>query len=288
MDIDRVRYFHTFVETGSLVDASEILHISQPALSKALKKLEQEVGLKLLAQEGRGLKLTPAGHNFKKETSSLLQQWLAVSKKIKLSELRMPLKIGSFEVFTTYFLSKLIHSIDFEALELYEFGPGQLETAIADGIIDVGITYVPIPKAGVEFIEITKINMSIFGLKKFKAIPLSELPFVIPLSPVEGTPSKVTGLDGWPDHKHQRVVKYRVTMMESALELCRQGLCVAYLPQFVIELHNKNVLPELRLVEYKSPISNKDRMQSVFIVKQKQTEESDIYRNIAKCLRSLS
>ena len=65
MDIDRVRYFLTFVDTGSLVKASEVLHVSQPALSKALKVLEVEVGLKLLEADGRGLKLTESGKRFR-------------------------------------------------------------------------------------------------------------------------------------------------------------------------------------------------------------------------------
>ena len=81
MDIDRVRYFNTFAETGSLVRASEILHVSQPALSKALKTLEGEVGLRLLESDGRGLKLTEAGKRFRDETRPLLTEWINVSKK---------------------------------------------------------------------------------------------------------------------------------------------------------------------------------------------------------------
>lgn len=288
MDIDRVRYFHVFSETGSLVKASEILHISQPALSKALRLLEHEVGAKLLEADGRGLRLTSAGLLLKKETASLLEHWLQVPKKITDGESLIPTKIGSFEVFTTYFLGHLIKYTELEALELHEYGPGQLEQAVADSFVDIGITYVPIPKAGIEFVEVTKIRMGIFGLKKFKNTRLSELPFAVPLTPMEGTPSKVIGLDGWPDHKVQRTIKYRVTMMESAMELCRRGLCVAYLPEFVVELHNKNVLPEFKLIEHESPIILKDRLQSVFLIQRKQNSETTLVRQIAKCLRSLS
>ena len=104
MDIDRVRYFTTFAETGSLVKASQILHISQPALSKALKTLEVEVGMCLLEADGRGLKLTEAGKRFRDETRPLLMEWMNLSKKLQDHESWKPSRIASFEVFTTYFL----------------------------------------------------------------------------------------------------------------------------------------------------------------------------------------
>jgi len=72
MNIDRVRYFSVFAETGSLVSASEILRISQPALSKALKVLESEVNLKLVESDGRGLRLTESGKRFRDQTNPLL------------------------------------------------------------------------------------------------------------------------------------------------------------------------------------------------------------------------
>jgi DNA-binding transcriptional LysR family regulator len=60
MNMDRVRYFCVVANCGSLVKALEILRISQPALSKAVRVLEEEVGLKLLEREGRRLRLTEA------------------------------------------------------------------------------------------------------------------------------------------------------------------------------------------------------------------------------------
>ena len=287
MDIDRVRYFHIFSETGSLVKASEILHISQPALSKALKLLEHEVGVKLIEADGRGLRLTDTGITFRKETSSLLDKWLQLPKLIRSQTSQAATKIGSFEIFTTYFLESLTKFVGLENLELHEFIPGKLEDAIINSTVDVGITYVPIPKPGIEFIEVAKIRMGVFGVKKYKNSSWSELPFAAPLSPIEGTPSKVVGLDGWPDHRFPRNIKYRVTLMESALELAREGYCVAYLPEFIISSHNKKVLPEYKLVEISSPVPKKDRNQSVFLIYRKLTNESQLVRQIAKCLRSL-
>lgn len=288
MDINRVRYFTTFAETGSLVKASEILHISQPALSKALKTLEAEVGVRLLEADGRGLKLTAAGKRFRDECHPLLNQWMNISKKIRDQQTWKPSRICSFEVFTTYFLGHLLNYVELENLELHELGPGKMEQAVADGKVDLAITYNPVPKAGIDFIEITKIKMGVFGIDHFKNKKFAELPFVIPLQPAEGTPSKVVGLDGWPDHLFERNVKYRVTMMESAMSLCREGRAVAYLPEFVAHLHNKKMQPEFRLRELKQPLSEKEGKQSVYLIRRQGSEESAIERQIAKSLRALA
>lgn len=287
MDIDRVRYFTTFAETGSLVKASEILHISQPALSKALKTLEAEVGLSLLEADGRGLKLTEAGKRFRDECAPLLNDWLNISKKVRDHQSWKPSKIASFEVFTTYFLGHVLNYVELENLELHELGPGRMEQAVADGRVDLGITYNPVPKAGVDFIEVSKIRMGVYGVEAFKTKKFSELPFVIPLHPAEGTPSKVVGLDGWPDHLFERTVKYRVTMMESALSICREGHAVAYLPEFVVQLHNKKMQPEYRLRELKQPLPEKDGQQSVYLIRRHGAEETTLERQLAKSLRNL-
>lgn len=286
MDIDRVRYFHVFAETGSLVKASEVLHISQPALSKALKLLEQEVGVKLLEAEGRGLRLTKSGQTLLKETYSLLEQWQHVADKVKLGEITTPIKIGTFEVFSTYFLRRMNEHVELTSLELHEYGPAKLEQAILDGIVDIGITYLPIPKSGIEFTEVTKVKMGVYGIKKLLNTKFDEIPFVVPTQG-EGIPTKVTGQDGWPDHKFKRLIKYRVGMMESAMELCREGLCIVYLPSFVVEIHNQMILPEYRLVEFPCPIPAKERLQGVFLVQKSYSGESKLYRQIAKSLRTL-
>lgn len=288
MDINRVRYFHVFCEAGSLVRASEILLISQPALSKALKLLETESGMKLLEAEGRGLRLSKAGEIFKQQTAPLLKQWLELPSKLHGEASAAPTRIGSFEVFTTYFLNRLMQYVTLENLEVHEFSPGNLEKAIVEKIVDFGITYSPIPKAGVEFIELTKVRMGVFGvLKKYKDYKFTDLPFAIPLMPTEGTPSKVMGLDGWPDHKIARKVKFRVTLMESAMELCRRGHAVAYLPDFVVQLYNETSKSEFQLAEIPSPVNKKESLQSVFLVRPQQGLESSLERQVAKALRQL-
>lgn len=287
MDIDRIRYFMTFSSTGSLVRAAEILHISQPALSKALRVLEAEINLKLLEADGRGLRLTDVGQKFRDKVRPLLREWLDVAEAVRNDNSHQPVRLTSFEVFTTYFLGHLLHQGTIENLEVLENGPGKMERAVSEGKADIGITYIPVPLNGVEFTEVTKIRMGVFGLSKFKESEFNKLQFVTPILPLEGLPSKILGLDGWPDDLIPRKVRFRVTMMESAMELCRIGHAVAYLPEFVVELHNERMLKDHRLEQLKSPLANKHRYQSVYLIRRVGSQESPFERGVAKGLRAL-
>lgn len=61
MKITELRYFLAAAREGNLTRAADSLHISQPALSKALKSLESEIGKKLFVRERAGIKLTDEG-----------------------------------------------------------------------------------------------------------------------------------------------------------------------------------------------------------------------------------
>jgi DNA-binding transcriptional LysR family regulator len=116
---------------------------------------------------------------------------------------------------------------------------------------------------------------------------LKNVPFVVPVPPIRGAPSKVVGLDGWPDHLVSRTIRYRVTLMESALELCRQGLAAAFLPKFVVELHNGKTIEKFRLHPLTAhlPLPGKFIQQPVYLVKRKVNQEDALVKRIAKALR---
>ena len=65
MDLRHLRYFIAVAEEGSLTNAADRrLHTAQPSLSRQIRDLELEVGVKLLERGARGTTLTDAGRVF--------------------------------------------------------------------------------------------------------------------------------------------------------------------------------------------------------------------------------
>ncbi|MBN9661136.1 MAG: LysR family transcriptional regulator [Acidobacteria bacterium] len=65
MELRHLRYFIAVAEEGSLLQAAERrLHTAQPSLSRQIRDLELEVGVKLLERKARGIELTAAGRLF--------------------------------------------------------------------------------------------------------------------------------------------------------------------------------------------------------------------------------
>lgn len=61
MDITALEYFKIIAESGSLTKAAQQLHITQPAMSAMLKKLEEELGVELFDRSPNRIHLNKAG-----------------------------------------------------------------------------------------------------------------------------------------------------------------------------------------------------------------------------------
>lgn len=285
METNRLRQFCVVYESKNLRKAAEILGMSHSALSKSLKVLQSQLSKKLLTQNGRNIEVTEDGHGFyQKARGFLLAEEELFADETKKSDV---LKIGTFEVFSTHVLGHLWGKyFSSYALELHELLPGDLESAVAAGQVDVGLTYEPIPTAGLEFLLLGKTQMKIF-IKKgaFPHVAVSDLPFVAPIAPIRGTPSGSKGLDGWPDHKFARAVKFRVAMMESGLALVRSGEAAIFLPPFVANHHNKIVSDEHQLVEKHLPKGMKPVERKIYLILKRSTEEDGKIKKLASLVR---
>lgn len=72
MNLTQLKYFKTVVEQGGVHKASERLHISQPAITTAIKKLETSLNVTLFEKDGRKVKPTTAGIKLYQHACQLL------------------------------------------------------------------------------------------------------------------------------------------------------------------------------------------------------------------------
>jgi len=73
--MDDIKYFITICETLNITRASEIIGISQPALSYSIKRLESELGGQLFIRLKNGIQLSKLGEEFKLRSRRLLYEW---------------------------------------------------------------------------------------------------------------------------------------------------------------------------------------------------------------------
>ena len=74
MELTQIRYFLEVAETQHMTASAERLHIAQPALSQAIRRLEKELGVPLFAPKGRNIVLTPYGKYLQQQLIPLMQQ----------------------------------------------------------------------------------------------------------------------------------------------------------------------------------------------------------------------
>ena len=290
MDTNKLIHFRTVFQTGNLREAAQLLNISHAGLSKSIKSLEEELGVELLTKDGRGIKVTKIGFKLIEEVGNIIQaeeKLKRVAKSIDIAE-KTICRIGTFEVFSTYLAPHIRDSLPIDIkLNFTELLPGNIEKELLSGNIDYGISYLPVPSSKLDHLKVVTIKMGIFGVKSFQSTPISNLPFVIPVSSIDGTPTKAKGLDGWPDNLFPRKVEYKVSLMESALALTRRGYSVGYFPEFIAKQHNQIVNEQYRLHELLLPKKIK-ATQEVYLIKRKNLKDNKVGKKIAKLLRSLN
>ncbi len=82
MELAKLRYFYTVAKLGHVTRAAEEIHIAQPALTKAIKQLEEEIGAPLFYKQGRNVRLTPFGVYLKGKLEPILAQIDAIPAEL--------------------------------------------------------------------------------------------------------------------------------------------------------------------------------------------------------------
>ena len=86
MDWDKLRIFHAVADAGSLTHAGDALHLSQSAVSRQIRALEESLGTTLFHRHARGLILTEQGELLFEATSTMAKKLDSAAARIRDSE----------------------------------------------------------------------------------------------------------------------------------------------------------------------------------------------------------
>jgi LysR family cyn operon transcriptional activator len=147
IDLRLLRSFLSVARTGSLTRAAQAVHVTQPALSQQMRELAGLMGVQLLDRVGRGVELTPAGHELFLSLEPLLGDLeLALSAVSERSlEIRGTLRIGAIGTYARALVvpsvSRLLASHSQLRVQVEELTAAQIDSALQDNQIDVGLSF---------------------------------------------------------------------------------------------------------------------------------------------------
>lgn len=145
-----LHYFREIALTQNLSRASERLAVSQPALSLALKRLEEQLDTKLFARKRDGLELTAPGRILLQQSQALLENWKKMTVDIAKTqnEISGRFRLGCHASVAMYALKNVVPAIyrKFEGVELQlTHGLSRVVTEqVISGNLEFGLVINPI------------------------------------------------------------------------------------------------------------------------------------------------
>ena len=150
MDVRHLEYFIEVARQKSFSKAAEMLYVSQPSISKAIKELENELGVVLLYRNTKSVELTDHGEAILEQAQQIVSSFQNITAQVEsVSKLRTgKVHVGFPPITGITVLTHLIGAFKKEypniEINLYEFGSKKIEIAIRDGLLDVGVIRVPV------------------------------------------------------------------------------------------------------------------------------------------------
>lgn len=157
MDLRLLRYFDAVAETCHFSRAADRLHVAQPALSQAVRRLESDLGVLLLARSTRQVSLTPAGEFFHREVRRILSDLnaAALGARSIAEGSRGLLRVGFTGTSAFTQLSRLSQMVRSELpgvvldIQTDLLTPAQVERLL-DGRLDLGVLRGPVNEPSIE------------------------------------------------------------------------------------------------------------------------------------------
>ena len=143
MDIEALRSFLAFVETGSFTRAAKQIHRTQSAFSAQMRKLEDEIGAPLFEKDGRNLVLSQAGIRLRSYANTLVTCHDTALGQMQKFQSKTPLRIGCPEDYNDAVLPVVIAALKHAAptcsIQIYSEPSVSLRKKLDSGELDGAI-----------------------------------------------------------------------------------------------------------------------------------------------------
>lgn len=242
LDLKQLQYFIAVTEQMNFSKAAEKLHISQPSLSNAIKKLEQEIGSPLLKRNTRNLQLTEAGELLYERAKVILKNMEVL--KIEMDEVIVhgtsEVTIGVMEsikhwlpkVIANYkrdYPQMMIHLVDIlgskrvkKSLKSYKTHVIITNQRMDDDELEVQSLYEE------RLVAVLPLNHPLAEKDRLTFADLCNEPFIIS---TEGFQTRLDILSAFEQASVKMNIQYEIERFETAVSLVRENLGITILPE---------------------------------------------------------
>ncbi len=184
MDRRVLEYFLAVVEEGSITKAAEVLHVTQPNVSRQIKELEEDLEKKLIVRGKRGISLTEEGLFFKKRAEEIvaLMERTEVDLSLFDENIQGDVYFGAPETNTirniTYQIQELRKKHPGIIYHLYSGSTVEVMDQLDKGLLNFAILVDQVDPQEYNVIRLTKND--VWGVLMHKESPLAKLDYIEP------------------------------------------------------------------------------------------------------------
>ena len=257
MELRHLRYFVGVAEALSFTKAAHKLHTAQPSLTRQIKDLEDELGVRLLNRTKQQVTLTDEGRSFLADAKRLLAlaaETIQSVRRFHSGEIRA-LNVGYvsnlFHDLLPRSLDSFHQSFPAVSVNLFDLSCGEQFRALEDGKLDLGFVglHEPIARRGLEFRSIASYK-TVLALPKDN--PLAgkatvELKALAPMFFIGMSEASYPGYRDWLTRTCKGAgfapkVLQDVDLERTMIHAVAAGLGVALVPEQLKALEHNNVL----------------------------------------------
>lgn len=256
MELRTLRYFLAAAQEENITRAAELLHITQPTLSRQMMDLERELGTTLMLRGKNGLTLTDDGIFFRQRAEEIIEladrlEQVFVEKNTDVSGV---ISIGATESVGSRLFAKLVKQFSDKyplvRFDLYNEMADYIKDRMDKGLIDVGLLLEPIDTSKYDFLRLSqketwgvlmRDDHPLSGRESIRPDEIVQYPLILPLR--ERVRAEILNWLNCEEKDLQIPLNY--TLLSNVALLVEEGLGSAFCLDGALAIHSS---PKLRFI----------------------------------------
>lgn len=272
MELQTLRYFLEVAQEKNITKASDILHVTQPTLSRQMMDLEKELGTTLLLRGKNGLTLTDDGVFFRQRAEEIIELTDRLEQVFaEKNTISGVISIGAAEAVGSQSLAKLMKQFSEKyplvQFHLYNETVDNIKDRMNKGLIDVGLLLEPVDTSKYDFVRLSQ--KETWGILMRDDHPLADREYIIPeemtayplILPLRER-ARAEILNWLKCDENELNIPLSYTLLSNAVLLVEEGLGCAFCLDGALAIRNS---PNLRFI----PIYPERTTRSVLVWKKK-------------------